>query len=137
MSNNELTPQQETALELLLSGNSTVRVCQELSIDRVTLYRWRQNERFATAYAEARRAISERTRELLSLAASRAVRRLVELMENDAQIEVPASVQYAAARSILDLHFKGIELEDVQESVDELRRLLGESQPMKRGLKAI
>jgi hypothetical protein len=55
-------------------------------------------------------------------------------MEDNSTIEVPASVQYAAARSILELHYKGMELEDVQASVDELRRLLGDS--TKKGLKA-
>ncbi len=136
MAQDELTPQQEKAIELLLTYGSFVRVAEELKIDRTTLWLWRKDPRFAKAYAEARRAISERTREMLQMAAGRAVVRLVELM-NDDNMEVPASVQYAAARSILDLHFKGIELEDVQESVEELRRLLGESQPMKRGLKAI
>jgi hypothetical protein len=134
MSNDKLTPPQETAIELLLSGNSIIRVCEELSIDRVTLYRWRQSQHFAAAYREARQAISERTRELLQMAAMRAVKRLVELMEGDSE-DVPASIQFASARSILDLHFKGMELEDVQASVEELKLLIGESKT-KKGLRA-
>jgi hypothetical protein len=129
----KLTPQQDRAIELLLSGNSIIRICEELSINRLTLYRWRKNKRFSDAYSEARRALSERTREMLQRAATRAVRRLVELMEDDTESEVPSSVQYAAARSILELNFKGTEFEELQTSVEELRQLLGEP---KKGLRA-
>ena len=133
MSNEKLTPQQERAIELLLSGYSTVHVCDELQIERTTLWRWRQNPQFDEEYRASRNAISEKTREMLSLAAGRAVKRLVELMEDTTSVEVPASVQYASARSLLELSFKGMELADVQESVEELRRLLGEP---KKGLRA-
>jgi hypothetical protein len=50
--------------------------------------------------------------------------------------EVPASIQFAAARSILDLHFKGAELEELSASVEELRQLLVDNAPTKKGLKA-
>jgi hypothetical protein len=133
MEDNKLSEKQERAIELLIIHGNFVRVAEELNIERSTLWRWRKEPRFATAYREARQAISERTRELLQLASTRAVKRLVDLMEDNSTIEVPASVQYAAARSILELSFKGMELADVQESVEELRRLLGEP---KKGLRA-
>jgi hypothetical protein len=133
MAHEKLSPQQERAIELFLIGNSSVQVCKELSIDRTTLFRWRQNNHFSKAYSEARRAMSEWTREMLQHAASRALKRLIKLMEDDTGTEVPSSVQYAAARSILELNFRGAEFEDLQTSVDELRQLLGEP---KKGLRA-
>ena len=126
-----LTEKQNRAIELLLIHGSFVRVAKELKIERSTLWRWRKDARFADAYKEARRASSEQIRELLQTASTRAVKRLVDLMEDSTN--VPASVQFAAARSILDLHFKGTEFEDLQSSVDELRQLLGEP---KKGLRA-
>jgi len=107
MRNDELTPQQQRAIQLLLDGKPSVRVCEELDIVASTLWRWRQEPRFAAAYREARQATNERTRELLQLAATRAVKRLVELME-DKSLDVPASVQFASARSILDLISKAL-----------------------------
>jgi len=127
-----ITGQQQRAIQLLLDGKPNVRVCEELSIVPSTLWRWRQNSEFAAAYREAKRTISERTSELLQLAATSAVARLVELMNSN---EVPANIQYAAARSILDLHFKGAELEELRASVDELRQLLVGKLPVKKGLK--
>jgi hypothetical protein len=135
MSQAELTPQQEKAIELLLTHGSFVRVADELQIDRTTLWLWRKDPRFAKTYREARQAISERTRELLQLAATQAVKRLVELM-NDS--DVPASVQFASARSIIELHYKGMEIEDIQASVDELRQLIvSDSRTVKKELKGL
>ena len=51
--------------------------------------------------------------------------------------EVPASVQYAAARSILELHYKGTEIEEVMDSVEELRQLLLGKLPVKKVLRAV
>ncbi len=135
MEDNKLSEKQERAIELLIIHGNFVRVAEELNIERSTLWRWRKEPRFATAYREARQAISERTRELLQLAATQAVKRLVELM-NDS--DVPASVQFASARSILDLHFRGMEIEDIQASVDELRQLIvRDSRTVKKGLRAV
>lgn len=51
-------------------------------------------------------------------------------MEGDNTEEVPASIQYAAARSILYLAIEnGEELADIQASVQELRQLLGDAPP--------
>ncbi len=136
MNDNKLSAPQQRAVQLLLDGKPAVRVCDELEIVPSTLYRWRQNPEFAAAYREAKRTISERTTELLQLAATRAVARLVDLMNDNNANEVPASIQFAAARSILDLHFKGAELEELSASVEELRQLLVDNAPTKKGLKA-
>ncbi len=133
----KLSAPQQRAIQLLLDGKPSVRVCDELEIVPSTLWRWRQNSEFAAAYREAKRTISERTSELLQLAATRAVARLVDLMNDNNANEVPASVQYAAARSILELHYKGTEIEEVMDSVEELRQLLLGKLPVKKVLRAV
>ncbi len=137
MNDDKLSAPQQRAVQLLLDGKPAVRVCEMLEIVPSTLYRWRQNPEFAAAYREAKRSISERTTELLQLAATRAVARLVELMNDNNANEVPASIQFAAARSILDLHFKSAELEELSASVEELRQLLVGKLPIKKVLRAV
>jgi len=109
---------------LLLDGKPSVRVAEELSITQTTIWRWKQQTEFTVAYREAKREISARTREMLQEVATKAVTRLFELMEDP---ETPASIRFASARTILEMHFKGIEVEDIQTSVEELKQLLAPS----------
>jgi uncharacterized protein YPO0396 len=76
----------------------------------------------------------EQTRELLQRASIKAIRRLVRLMEDKYTSE---SVRCNAARSILELHFRNCEFADIEESIAELRKLLGELPATKKGLRAV
>jgi len=76
----------------------------------------------------------QKSRELLQRASVKAIRRLMKLMEDE---EVSESVRCNAARSILELHFKGCELSDIEESIAELRSLLQESPTTQKGLRAV
>jgi hypothetical protein len=74
------------------------------------------------------------TRELLQRASIKAIRRLVKLMEDE---DISEGVRCSAARSILELHFKGCELADIEESIAELRSLLQDGPPTQKGLPAV
>jgi len=50
----QLTQQQQSAIELLVQGQSLVRIAHALSIDASTLYRWRQGKAFDAALGERR-----------------------------------------------------------------------------------
>jgi hypothetical protein len=76
----------------------------------------------------------EQTRELLKRASVKAIRSLLKLMQDE---EVSESVRCNAARSILELHFKGCELADIEESISELRSLLQDVPPTQKGLRAV
>lgn len=76
----------------------------------------------------------EQTRELLGRASVKAIRSLSKLMQDE---EVSESVRCTAARSILELHFKGCELADIEESITELRSLLQDVPPTPKGLRAV
>ncbi|MBA3356994.1 MAG: hypothetical protein H0U18_13860 [Pyrinomonadaceae bacterium] len=120
----KLSALQQRAIELLLTGLPTIRVCEVLDITEITIWRWKRQPDFITTYREAKREISARTREMLQEAATKAVTRLFELMEDP---ETPASIRFASARTILEMHFKGIEVEDIQTSIEELKQLLAPS----------
>lgn len=76
----------------------------------------------------------ERTRELLQRASVKAIRSLLKLMQDE---EVSESVRCNAARSILELHFKGCELADIEASIAELRSLLQDLPATKKGLRVV
>lgn len=76
----------------------------------------------------------EHTRELLQRASVKAIRSLLKLMQDE---EVSESVRCNAARSILELHFKGCELADIEESIAELRNVLQELPATQKGLRAV
>ena len=76
----------------------------------------------------------EPTRELLQRASIKAIRRLVKLMEDE---DISEGVRCSAARSILELHFRNCEFADIEESIAELRKLLGDLPATKKGLRVV
>ena len=76
----------------------------------------------------------EQPRALLQRSSIKAIRRLVKLMEDE---EISEGVRCNAARSILELHFKGCELADIEASIAELRNLLADLPATKKGLRAV
>ena len=76
----------------------------------------------------------EETRALLQRASVKAIRSLLQLMQDE---YVSESVRCTAARSILELHFKGCELSDIEASIAELRGILQELPTTQKGLRAV
>ena len=76
----------------------------------------------------------EQTRELLQRSSVKAIRRLVKLMEDE---DISEGVRCNAARSILELHFRNCEFADIEESIAELRKLLGDLPATKKGLRVV
>lgn len=67
-SDTELTPLQERAIYLLVSGKSITDVSRELKTDRVTLYNWQSLSEFEAFYNRTRLEFKEQARnELVSL----------------------------------------------------------------------
>jgi uncharacterized protein YPO0396 len=76
----------------------------------------------------------EQTRELLQRASVKAIRSLLKLMQDE---YVSESVRCNAARSILELHFKGCELADIEASIAELRSVMQDLPPAQKRLRVI
>jgi hypothetical protein len=91
-----------------------------------------QQKEFASAYRAARRTITERSTGLLQQASVEAVGRLIEMMRDKT---LPASVQYAVTRSVIELGRQGEEIADIQERIAALEAMLSEA-PAPKGLKA-
>jgi hypothetical protein len=128
-----LTVQQEAAIQYLLQGLPYKIVAEKVGIGRVTLWEWRRWPPFQEEYRQARSALQEQTRNMLQRSTPLAIRTIVDLMNNTAldveqlPIETPLATRLTAASKVLEMFFRGIEIEEVkeiQQSIAELQELL-------------
>jgi hypothetical protein len=107
----KLTRKQEVAIAALLTAPTIADAAYAASISEPTLWRWLQREDFQTAYRQARREAVSQAVAYLQRVAGEAVDTLRAVMQ-DAQ--KPASARVSAARAVLDLAIRGVELEDLE-----------------------
>jgi hypothetical protein len=93
------------------------------SISEPTLWRWLQREDFQTAYRQARREAVSQAVAYLQRVAGEAVDTLSTVML-DAQ--KPTSARVSAARAVLDLAIRGVEIEDLEARIQALEQCLAE-----------
>jgi len=86
-------------------------------IGDVTLWRWMQIPEFKEQYRLARREAVSQAVGHLQGACSVAVVALKDIAQD---VACPASARVSAARTVLELAIKGIELEDLAARVEEL-----------------
>jgi hypothetical protein len=106
----KLTRKQEVAIAALLTAPTIAEAAHAASISEPTLWRWLQREDFQTAYRQARREAVSQALAYLQRVAGEAVDTLRAVMQ-DAQ--KPASARVSAARAVLELAIRGVELEDL------------------------
>lgn len=88
-----LTPKQKKALELLTSGEgrSYTSIAEEVGVRRETLWRWMNEQQFATFQQELERINDERMKAIVDAARAAALR----LVNNDNQKMVEFMLKYA------------------------------------------
>ena len=107
----------EQAIAALLS-NATIRAAAEaVAVDERTLRDWLKDPEFKADYLEARRACLTQATGALTQAATKAVSALTTVMDDP---ESPPQVRVSAARTILDLAYKGAEIEDITARIERL-----------------
>jgi transposase-like protein len=112
-----LTDKQKRAIDALLVGATDQQAADAAGVARSTLGRWRSGlPEFGHALEAARKEMLQRTGSRLHAATGLAVRALEEVARNTLN---PAA-RVAAARAILELSHKAIELEDLAKRVEEL-----------------
>ena len=105
-----LTAKQEKAIACLLVAPSVSQAARQAGIGERTLLRWLTLEVVQTAYRTARRQLVVQTIGRLQQASAQAVATLCEVMRDR---EAPASARVSAARTVLEMTLKGLELEDL------------------------
>ena len=113
----KLSRNQERAIAALLVHVSMSEAAGAAGIGEVTLWRWTQIPEFKEQYRLARReAVSQAVGHLQGVC-SVAVLDLTDIAQD---VTCPASARVSAARTVLEMAIKGVELEDLAARVEEL-----------------
>ena len=113
----KLTRKQEAAISNLLAQPTIRAAANATGVGEVTLHRWLADPGFKTSYLEARREGVSHTIALLQRTSGAAVAALHAVMSDPEQ---PASARVSAARAVLELAIKGVELEDLAARLEAL-----------------
>ena len=108
---------------LALLNNSTIRdAARAIEVDESTVYRWLQQQGFRRAYMEMRRELVRQAIATAQRSTGEAVNVLKEIM-NDT--DKPGSARIQAAKTILEFAIKASEVEEMEERIAQLEKLLG------------
>lgn len=115
-----LSPRQQIAVQALLTARTMGEVAEAAGIAQKTLTRWLRDERFSEAVKAAQsEALSHATR-LLVGEQKASINTLAELRDNK---RTPASVRRGAARDLLELSQRFVDLRDFDERLARLEGL--------------
>lgn len=116
----KLTRKQDQALAALLLQPTIREAAQAVGIGEATLFRWMQIPSFQEAYRQLKREAVGHAVTTLQKAATEAVDTLRTVMADKG---APASARVTAARVVLEVGIKAVELEDLVARVEELEQL--------------
>jgi len=111
----------DAAIVALVTEPTIADAAKKAGISHATLHRWLQIKDFKDAYREAKREAVSAAISRLQQTATEAVDALRDVM-NDT--ESPASARVSAARSILEIAIKAVELEDFERRLEALERMI-------------
>ena len=109
---------QGRAIVALLETSTIAQAAKRAGISERTLLRWRKQDHSQTAFGAARHKLVSQAIARLQQEAGEAVDTLHAVMKGSA----PANAKVAAARLILDWAFKGAEIEDLEERMNDLEQ---------------
>ena len=116
---------QDQAIAALLEQPTISKAAKKAGVGERTLLRWLKLDDFQLAYRIARRALVSQAIAHLQQTTGEAVETLRLVMKDKS---APASAKVAAARIALDLAFKAIETEDVEQRLKVLEQRFEEIQ---------
>jgi hypothetical protein len=122
MADGQLNRRAERTIAALLTTATVQETAATAHVPERTIYRWlREDEQFKSAYRAAKWAIVEQSITAVQQATARAVQALVEIMTDR---DAPANARVAAARTIMELSLRGVEMErfEVRLSALEAKR---------------
>ena len=114
------TRKQDQAIAALLVYPTIPAAAKAVGVGETTLWRWLQRDDFQDAYRLAKREAVAQAIAQLQRASGEAVKALSDVMNDPI---APASARVSAAKTILEMAVKGIELEDLAARVEELEKV--------------
>lgn len=110
---------EDLALAALISEPTLGEAAKKVGISEVTLWRWLQDPEFQDKYRTARRqAVSQSITQLQKIS-SEAVETLREVMNNK---ETPPASRVTAAKAVLEMAIKAVEVEDLAVRIEALEK---------------
>ena len=106
-----MTRKQEQAIACLLTASSIAEAAAQAGVNQRTLFRWLKDATFQAAYCTARRQVVQHAMGQVQQAANEAVTSLRTIMLDDT---APASARVSAAKMVLDLGIKTVEIENLE-----------------------
>ena len=114
-----LSADQEKALAALLTSRTIEAAAKKAGVSDRTLHRWLNEPAFRQAYLSARRMAMEQATSVLQRAASSAVTAL----QKNLSCGTP-SAEIAAAKAILDMGFRAVEVQEFEARLAALEEAL-------------
>jgi phage terminase small subunit len=114
-----LTRRKEAFIAALLSCPTIAHAARTAGIAEVTAGRWLKDATFQAAYREARRQVVQQAIVQVQHATGAAVQTLVAVMQDN---ESPSSARVSAARSILEMAIRAVEIEDLEARITALEQ---------------
>lgn len=113
----------ELALEALVTEPDVRKAAKIAKVSEATIYRWLNEPGFSARYKELRKRAFDKVLQRLQATAMQAVETLRDV---SADSEAPASSRVAAAKTILEMAFRGREQEEFETRLAALEDKLKE-----------
>ena len=110
----ELNIRQDRFLKALLEAPSIENACEMARINKTTGYKYLKDEKFLKEYRKIRREAMQQVTARLQKTSEEAVDVLREVM-NDKKATPSSRVQ--SAKNVLEIAYRSIELDDIQERI--------------------
>lgn len=117
----KLSRKQELAIISLLMEPTITVAAEKTGVSEATLWRWLQQEQFQEAYREAKRQAVAQAIARLQQVSSEAVNTLREIMLDG---EAKDTARVTAAKAVLEMAVKGIELDDLVARIETLEKAI-------------
>ena len=117
----DLNIRQDRFLKALLEAPSIEKACELAGINKTTGYKYLKDDKFLSEYRKIRREAMQQVTARLQKTSEEAVNVLREVM-NDKEASPSARVQ--SAKNVLEIAYRSIELDDMQERIESIETKL-------------
>lgn len=127
----ELNIRQDRFLKALLSQATIEQACKQAKINKTTGYKYLKDERFLLEYRKLRRESMQQVTARLQKASEQAVDVIVSVMLDE---DNPPNVRQTAAKNVLDIAYRSIELNDISERMETLEKTMNRKDVTPNGI---
>ena len=115
-----LTVRQAKAIPIILKARNIETGCTQAGISKARFYKWlKESEEFAKAYKQQRGVLIDEAMESLKASVSKAVDTLTGLLDSESE-----TLRRAVSNDILGHIFKIRELQDIEERLESIERIV-------------